>query len=144
MAENETQTPPPVQPPPTNPAPPPTSPEKDARMWNMLCHLSALAGCVVPLGHVLGPLIVWQIKKNEFPSVDVHGKASLNFQITVTIALFVGIVAAVVLSFFCIGYLLFPLVGLIGLAGLVFAIIAGIKANNGEDYKYPWSLELIK
>ena len=51
--------------------------------------------------------------------------------------MFVGLVAAFALSFFCIGYLLFPIVGLIGLAGLVFAIIAGIKANNGEDYKYP-------
>jgi uncharacterized Tic20 family protein len=144
MAENQTQAPPPMEPPPVTPAPPPASPQSDARMWNMLCHLSALAGCVVPIGHILGPLIVWQMKKNEFPSVDVHGKASLNFQITVTIAVFVGLIAAFALSFFCIGYLLFPVVGLIGLAGLVFAIIAGIKANNGEDYKYPWSLELIK
>jgi uncharacterized Tic20 family protein len=49
-----------------------------------------------------------------------------------------------VLSFFCAGFLLFPIVFLIGVAGLMFAIIAGIKANNGEDYKYPWSLELVK
>ena len=110
----------------------------------MLCHLSALAGFVIPFGHILGPLLVWQIKKNEFPSVDIHGKAALNFQITVTIAAFVGLIAAFVLSFFCVGYLLFPVVMLIGLAGLVFSIIAGIKANNGEDYKYPWSLELVK
>jgi uncharacterized Tic20 family protein len=148
MAENEnqsqTQSPPPNQPPPANSAPPPSSPENDARMWNMLCHMSALAGCLVPFGHILGPLVVWQIKKNQYPSVDVHGKASLNFQITVTIAVLVGSVAALVLSFFCIGYLLFPLVALIGLAGLVLAVIAGIKANNGEEYKYPWSLELVK
>ena len=113
-------------------------------MWNMLCHLSALAGFVIPFGNILGPLIVWQIKKNEFPSVEIHGKAALNFQITVVIAALAGIVVAMVLSFFCVGYLLFPLVMLIGLAGLVFAVIAGIKANNGEDYKYPWSLELVK
>ena len=144
MAENQTETPPPIEPPPAQPAPPPASPNNDARMWNMLCHMSALAGCVVPIGHLLGPLIIWQLKKNEFPSVDIHGKASLNFQITVTIAVFVGLVAAFALSFFCIGYLLFPIVGLIGLAGLVFAVIAGIKANNGEDFKYPYSLELIK
>jgi uncharacterized Tic20 family protein len=53
-------------------------------------------------------------------------------------------VVAVILSFFCVGFLLIPLVVLIGLAGLVFAIIAGIKANNGEDYKYPFSFNLIK
>jgi len=110
----------------------------------MLCHLSALAGFVFPFGNILGPLLVWQIKKNEFPSVDIHGKASLNFQITVTIAALVGIAVAFLLSFFCVGYLLFPVVMLIGLAGLIFAIIAGIKANNGEDYKYPYSFELVK
>lgn len=110
----------------------------------MLCHLSALAGCVIPFGNILGPLIVWQIKKNEFPSVDVHGKAALNFQISVSIVAFVGVVAAVLLHFICIGFLLFPVVGLICLCGIIFAVIAGIKANNGEDYRYPWSLELIK
>lgn len=114
-------------------------------MWNMLCHLSALVACIgIPFGNILGPLIIWQIKKNEFPSVDIHGKAALNFQITVTIAVFCGAAAAFVLHFFCIGFLLFPVVGLMILAGLVFAVIAGIKANNGEDYKYPWSLELVK
>ena len=110
----------------------------------MLCHLSALAGYVVPFGNVLGPLLVWQTKKNEFPSVEVHGKAALNFQLTVLIALFVGIIAAVLLSFVCIGFLLFPVVIGIALCGLIFAIIAGIKANNGEAYRYPWSLTLVK
>ncbi|HZL79801.1 MAG TPA: DUF4870 domain-containing protein [Candidatus Limnocylindrales bacterium] len=103
-----------------------------------------MAGFIIPFGNVLGPLIVWQIKKNEFPSVDIHGKAALNFQITVTIAALVGIAVAFLLSFFCVGYLLFPVVMLVGLAGLIFAIIAGIKANNGEDYKYPYSFELVK
>ena len=96
----------------------------------MLCHLSALAGFVIPFGHILGPLIVWQIKKNEFPSVDIHGKAALNFQITVTIAVFAGAFAAAILSFIGIGFLLFPLVMILGLAGLILAIIAGIKANK--------------
>ena len=145
MAENETQAPPPTQPPPpASPVPTTGSPESQARTWNMLCHLSALAGYLIPFGTVIGPLLVWQIKKNEFPSVDVHGKASLNFQITVTIAVAGGAVVALVLSLICVGYLLFPVVMLVGLAGVVFAIIAGIKANNGEDYKYPFSLELVK
>jgi uncharacterized Tic20 family protein len=144
MAEDQTQTPPPVEPPPSaTPALSP-NPEGQARTWNMLCHLSALAAFVIPFGNVLGPLIVWQIKKSEFPSVEIHGKAALNFQLTVTIAAVVGIAAAFALSFFCVGYLLFPVVMLIGLAGIVFAIIAGLKANNGEPYKYPWSLELVK
>ncbi|HEY5041112.1 MAG TPA: DUF4870 domain-containing protein [Verrucomicrobiae bacterium] len=114
-------------------------------MWNMFCHLSALAGFIgVPLGNILGPLLVWQIKKNEFPSVDVHGKAALNFQITVLLAALVTGATAFVGMFICVGWLLLPVVVLIALAGLIFPIIAGIKANNGEDYHYPWSLELVK
>jgi uncharacterized Tic20 family protein len=145
MSDNPTQTPPPVTPPPPTPAvPAPGSPESQARTWNMLCHLSALAGFIVPFGNILGPLLVWQIKKNEIPSTNVHGKAALNFQITVVIALLAGMAVAILLSFFCVGFLLIPVVMLIGLAGLIFAIIAGIKANNGEDYKYPFSLELVK
>ena len=140
----ETQNPPPVSPSQPATPTPPSGPEGQARTWNMLCHLSALAGFIIPFGNMLGPLLVWQIKKNEIPSVNVHGKAALNFQITVTIAALIGVVVAIVLSFFCVGFLLFPIVILIGLAGLVFAIIAGIKANNGEDYKYPFSLQLVK
>jgi hypothetical protein len=132
---------PPLQPTPSSPIPP--SGEQQVRMWNMWCHLSALAGLVVPFGNVLGPLIIWQVKKSEFPSVDVHGKAALNFQLTVLIATVVLFIAAFVLSFFCIGYLLFPLVFAVSIAGIVFGVIAGLKANEGKDYPYPYSLNLI-
>ena len=109
-------------------------------MW---CHLSALAGLLVPFGNVIGPLLIWQIKKAEFPSVELHGKAALNFQLTVLIAVVAGIMLALVLSFFCVGWLLFPVVMLIGLAGFIFPVIAGIKANDGQEYKYPCTLTLI-
>lgn len=125
------------------PAPPPPS-ETQARLWHMWCHLSALAGLFVPFGSVLGPLLIWQLKKNELPSVEAHGKAALNFQLTVMILTLACFIVALILSFFCIGYLLFPLVFLAFLAGLVFAVIAGLKANEGKDYRYPYSLNLIK
>ena len=147
MAENDSQTPPTITPPPPSSIPPSAPPPNpgEARTWDMLCHLSALAGFIgIPFGNIIGPVVVWQIKKNEFPSVDYHGKASLNFQITATIAAVVITVVAFILSFFCFGYLLFPLVLLIGLADLVLTIIAAIKANNGEAYKYPWSIDFIK
>ena len=110
-------------------------------MW---CHLSALAGFVIPFGNIIGPLLVWQIKKNEFPSVVVHGKAALNFQITVSIAVVVGLILAIPLSFLCIGVLLYPIVIAIGICGLVFAIIAGLKANEGKEYRYPYSFNLVQ
>jgi len=126
--------------PPVSP-PPPT--DSQARTWNMLCHVSALAGLVVPFGSLIGPLLIWQIKKHEFPSVEAHGKAALNFQLTVLIAFIVGAAVAFALSFVCVGYLLYPVVAAIGLCGLIFAIIAGVKANDGQDYQYPYSLRLI-
>jgi len=111
----------------------------------MLCHLSALAGFIgVPFGNIIGPLIFWQIKKNEYPSVDVHGKAALNFQITVTIGVYGSIILGFLTLFICVGYLLFIAAFVIGLVGLILSIIAGIKANNGEEYKYPFSMDLIK
>ncbi|HMP84578.1 MAG TPA: DUF4870 domain-containing protein [Verrucomicrobiota bacterium] len=136
----------PAQPPaPTGPTPsqPPT--ESDIRMWNMWCHLSALAGLVgVPFGNVLGPLIVWQIKKDQIPSVVEHGKAALNFQITVLLAVIVTVIAAIVLSLILIGFLLIPVAIVIGICGAVFAVVAGIKANEGKDYRYPYSITFIK
>jgi hypothetical protein len=150
MSETQTPSPPPVEPPPPIAPPasvptPPSNPESPARTWNMLCHLSALTGYLgVPFGNLIGPLLVWQIKKHEIPSVEAHGKAALNFQITVTLALFASAAVAVILSFFCVGYLLFPLVGLMALAGIIFPIIAGLKANDGQAYKYPCTIEFLK
>ena len=122
-----------------NPAPvgAESSVSADERLWGMIAHLSALAGFIIPFGNIAGPLIVWMIKKDAMPFVDDQGKESLNFQITVTIA---AIVAAVLIVFL-IGFLLLPAVGL---AALVFTIIAGIKANEGVAYRYPFTLRLIK
>jgi len=147
MAENESQAPPTITPPPSSapPGAPAPDPGSQTRMWNMLCHLSALAGYIgIPFGNIIGPVIVWQIKKNEIPSVDVHGKAAVNFQITATLAIFILVVAGFILHFICIGFLLFPVAGIVALLDLVFTIIAGIKANNGEDYKYPFSIDFVK
>jgi uncharacterized Tic20 family protein len=126
-------------------SPPTLTPDEvRARSWNMWCHLSALAGYLgVPFGSVLGPLLVWQFKKHEVPSVAAHGKAALNFQLTVFLATLVMAIAGFILAIFCIGYLLLVFVALIPLAGLFFTVIAGVKANDGMDYQYPFSLKLI-
>lgn len=103
----------------------------------MLCHLSALSGFIIPFGSLIGPLVVWQIKKNQYPIVDDQGKEALNFQITVTLAA----IASAILIVLLIG--IFLLIA-VGIASLVFTIIAAIKANNGETYRYPFALRLIK
>ena len=114
------------------------------RTWAMLCHLSALAGLICPFGNIIGPLVVWLIKKDEMPIVNEYGKESLNFQISMTIYLIAGGILAALLSVLVVGVLLFPILGLIGLADLVLVIIASVQANQGVAYKYPLSLHLIK
>ena len=118
-------------------APVPAVLSAEQKQWGMFAHLAALAGFVIPFGNVLGPLIVWLVKKNEMPFVDEQGKESLNFQITVFIAMVVSIMA----MFILIG---FVLIFIVGIGALVLTIMAGIKANNGESYRYPFTLRLIK
>ena len=111
---------------------------KDEQNGAMICHLSALAGFVIPFGNVIGPLVVWQMKKDTMPLVDQHGKEALNFQITVAIAAIISMVLMLVI----IGVFLLMIVAL---GGLVMTILAGIKVANGElNYKYPFALRLIK
>lgn len=116
----------------------PTTPTPEERNWAVLCHLSALLGFVIwGLGIVLGPLIVWLIRKDTMPFVNDQGREALNFQITVLLA---GIVCSA-LVFVLIGI---PLLAALGIADLVFIIIAAIKASEGVGYRYPLSLRLIK
>ncbi|MEM1434117.1 MAG: DUF4870 domain-containing protein [Pseudomonadota bacterium] len=113
------------------------NPTKDERTWALLAHLSALAGFVIPFGNLLGPLVVWQVKKSEMPFVDDQGKEALNFQITVSIAVIICFVLMLVL----IGALLLFVVGI---AALALAVIAALKANDGEYYRYPVSWRIVK
>jgi len=110
---------------------------KDEKTWAMLCHLSAVAGFVIPFGSILGPLVVWLIKKDEMPIVDLHGKKLLNFQITMAIAYFV----CFLLVFAVIGLVLLPLVAIFS---FIMVVLASIKANEGKEFNYPLSLNLIK
>ncbi len=114
-----------------------TSTSGDVRTWCVGCHLSALAGFVVPaLGHVFGPLIVWLIKRGDSPEIDAHGKEALNFQISM---LLYNIVAGVL----CLVLIGFVLLAVLHILNVVFVIIAAIKASEGEMYRYPLTLRLI-
>ena len=115
---------------------------KDARMWAMICHLAAFAGLVIPVvGCIVGPLIVWQIKKEEFPFVDEQGKEAVNFQISMSLYLLISAIIWIPLSFVCIGVFI-PVA--ISVVDLVFLLIAAVKANNGEHYRYPLCIRFIK
>jgi uncharacterized Tic20 family protein len=91
----------------------------------------------VPFGNVIGPLIVWQLKKQEMPEIEEHGKEAVNFQISVTIYMIVS----VILVFVVIGIIFLPVI-LLGSA--ILQVIAAIEASNGRFYRYPLTIRLIK
>lgn len=123
---------------PNPPIPPPVDNAINAedRQWAMIGHLSPLIGLVIPLGNVLAPLIVWQIKKDTLPFAAEQSKEALNFQITVLLALIVSGLLTIVL----IGLLLLPVVAI---GAIVLSIMAGLKANEGIPYRYPFTLRLV-
>ena len=109
-----------------------------AHTWAMLCHLLGLCAFVgIPFGNIIGPLVVWLIKGKEYSFVDDQGKEALNFQISMTIY---GIIAGILVVIFIGWFLLLALL----IADIVFIIIASIKANDGEAYRYPYIIRLIK
>jgi uncharacterized Tic20 family protein len=109
---------------------------QDEKTWGMLAHLSSLSGFIIPFGSLLGPLIIWLVKRDTMPFVADQGKEALNFNITVTIAAIVSGILTLVL----IGFLLLAVV-VVG--WLVLTIMATIESNKGVAYRYPFTLRLI-
>ncbi|MFB6310342.1 MAG: DUF4870 domain-containing protein [Salinirussus sp.] len=106
------------------------------RTWGILAHASAFIGLVIPFGNILGPLLVWAIKKEESQFVRENGRQALNFQITWTIILIIAGLSILV----AIGLLLVPI---LAIAWLILVIIAIIRASNNKVYDYPLTLDLI-
>lgn len=129
----------------TVPPPPPVgTPSADERQWALFAHLSALTSIVTSgVGNIVGPLVIWLIKKDTMPFVSDQAKEALNFNITVLIAgLALGLLTAIT---FGIGIVVTLPIGIIlAVAWLVLTIIATIKANEGVAYRYPFTLRLIK
>ncbi|MDQ8193459.1 DUF4870 domain-containing protein [Coraliomargarita sp. SDUM461004] len=104
----------------------------------MLCHLLSFVGLLgVPIGNILGPLVIWLVKKDQDPFVDATGKEVLNFQITATIY---GIICGL-LVFVVIGLFLLPV---LIIAVVVLTIIGALKANEGILYRYPFTIRFLK
>jgi len=116
---------------------PEPGPSREARQWAMFCHFSAFLGMWFPFGSLIGPLILWQMKRESDPFIDDQGKEAMNFQITVEIASAI----CYVLMFVLIG---FALIGLLFIGAVVLVVIAGVKANDGVTYRYPFTWRPIK
>jgi uncharacterized Tic20 family protein len=121
----------------------------EEKQWAMFAHLSALAGGILTsgwagsIGCFIGPLIIWLMKKDSMPFVDDQAKEALNFNISVALVF----LALFLLSVLTLGIgLIIAIPGwiIVGIAWVVFTIIAGIKAHEGVAYRYPLTLRLIK
>jgi uncharacterized Tic20 family protein len=110
--------------------------DPNEKQWGMLAHLTALATFIVPFGHIVGPLIVYLVKKDEYEFVMDQGKEVLNFQITWSLIFIVSAVLIIV----GIGILL--LIGF-GIAWLVLVIVGTVAANNGQYYRYPFTIKFL-
>lgn len=128
------------------PAPETKTPEpaaaslKNERMWGTFCHLSALAGFLgIPTAIIIGPLMVWILKKDQSAYIHEQGKEAVNFQFTMALA---GVAALLI----CIFHHALGLVLLLGVVvvDFVFVIIAALRANRGELYQYPLTIRFIK
>ncbi len=108
----------------------------EEKQMAMFCHFAAFAGLLIPFGSIIGPLVLWLIKKDESAYIDYHGKEAINFNITMAIVTMV----CITLMFVFIGFILFPIVLIVW---FVLLIVAGIKANDGLHYRYPFALRLI-
>lgn len=111
-------------------AQPPLS-DSDQRMWAMLAHIGGI------IFGFLAPLIIWLVFKDRGRFVDEQAKEALNWQITLVIGWIVGFI----LLFIIIGGIILAAVGI---CALVFGIMAGIAANKGEAYRYPFAVRLVK
>lgn len=112
-------------------------PGPEARKWALIAHLSGFLGCLIPFGSLIGPLLVWQLKKDADPFIDDQGKEALNFQISVALAGLVCVLLMVVI----IGFLL---IWVVIIGAVILMIIAAIKANEGQAYRYPFCWRIIK
>lgn len=125
--------------------------------WGVLSHFSAFLGLIAPLGNILGPLLIWLLKKEESKYIEQNAKNSLNFQITITLT----IIFMIFLRFLVTDFLLhifairlhifvsiFPpiltsLVILLIIIDFIFIIIASVRASNSKIYNYPINTNFV-
>ncbi|NEO96810.1 MAG: DUF4870 domain-containing protein [Moorea sp. SIO3G5] len=146
--------------------------DRKARIWGMLCHLSSLLwipllimGLPIPLANLAGPLMIWLNKRNKYPFVKVHGKESINFQISITLyaTIILTIFTAFAWAFFIligaindfdpdswlelfklIEFWLWCIASMLGIIDSLLVTMASIAAQYGRHYRYPFTLRFLR
>ncbi len=112
------------------------SKETQTRQWAMFLHLSQLAGFLVPLAGFIVPIVIWQLKKQELPGIDAHGKVVVNWIIS-------GLIYAIACCVLIIVLIGIPLLLALGIIAIIFPIVGAIKANEGVVWKYPLTITFL-
>ncbi len=126
---------------------PPTAASSEERQWGMFAHLSSLVAIWFGYLGFLGPLIIWLIKKNEMKFVDDQGKEALNFHLNMLVLGYGVVLLGVPLAILTLGLgtiLVVPMAIAVFVYSIVMSVIAAIKANAGEAYRYPYIIRVIK
>src|ERR1051326_1327462 len=124
--------------PPLPPAPINVSAVANVRTWCAFIHASALLGVLIHFpGHLLGPLILWLVKRDDAPELDAHGKEAVNFQISM-------LIYTVVAAIFCLILIGFFFLAVLWVLNAIFVIIAAIQASDGKFYRYPMTIRFIQ
>lgn len=110
---------------------------QEQKQMGMFLHLSQLLNLVIPFAGVIIPIVLWQTKKEEMPALDAHGKMAVNWMISS----FIYTIVSIPLMFILVGFLTFFAVIIMG---IIFPIVAGVKANNGELWEYPLTIKFLK
>ena len=112
---------------------------RQERLWGMTCHLSGAAIVTgIPFANVLAPFVVWMLKREEYSFVDTEGEEAVNFQLTMFIAMVTGYILTAIFW----GFLL--VLAAVVVVDVVFVLIASMKANEGESYRYPLAYRFFK
>jgi len=111
--------------------------QRQTEQWSLLLHLSQLSGLMIPFGGLVVPILIWQLKKEELPDLDEHGKVVANWLIS---RFLYGLICLLL----CLILIGIPLLLILILLGILFPIIGGVKANRGEVWRYPLSITFLK
>lgn len=128
---------------------------EDERQMGLWLHLSALANMIIPFAGYVLPIVIWQTKKDEIPAIETHGKEAVNWMLTSfiysvvnIIMIVIGIIITVAVELPVIGIIIIAINLLIlfalSIASIAYAVIAGVKASNGEHWKYPLNINFLK
>jgi hypothetical protein len=111
----------------------------DDRLWGMLAHLLALPSYLLVGLSFVGPLLVYILRRSRSAFIAYHAREALNFNISLIIYFAVSLLLAKLMAQF-----LAVLCVAIPIFGIVMTILAGLKANRGELYRYPLTIRFVK